>query len=62
MLELSGDPPAVSFRWPENRVGSKRLLSNTSIPVWQGEYIYSARTGGRWSASKRPPAKSLEHE
>ncbi len=46
MLELSWDPPAASFRWPEVRVASKRLLSNTSTPVLQGEYIYSARTGG----------------
>ena len=46
MLELSGDPPAASFRWPENRVPSKRLLSNTSTAVLQGEYIYSARTAG----------------
>src|SRR5438132_6363324 len=46
MLELSGDPPAASFRWPENRVPSKRLLSNTSSPVMQGEYIFSARTAG----------------
>jgi len=46
MLELSWDPPAASFRWPEIRVASKRLLSNTSTPVLQGEYIYSARTGG----------------
>jgi outer membrane protein assembly factor BamB len=46
MLELSGDPPAARFLWPENRVGSKRLLSNTSTALWQGDYIYSARTGG----------------
>jgi len=46
MLELSGDPPVASFRWPENRVPSKRLLSNTSSPVMQGAYIFSARTGG----------------
>jgi outer membrane protein assembly factor BamB len=46
MLGLSGDPPAANFRWPENRVPSKRLLSNTSSPFWQGEYIFSARTGG----------------
>ena len=44
--KLSGPPPAASFRWPENRVPSKRILSNTSTPVLQGEYIYSARTGG----------------
>jgi outer membrane protein assembly factor BamB len=46
MLGLSGDSPAASFRWPENRVPSKRLLSNTSSPVWQGDYIFSARSGG----------------
>ena len=46
MLELSADPPAASIRWPENRAPSKRLLSNTSTPVLQGEYIYSARTAG----------------
>jgi outer membrane protein assembly factor BamB len=46
MMELSGDPPAASFRWPENRVPTKRLLSNTSSPVQQGEYIFSARSSG----------------
>jgi outer membrane protein assembly factor BamB len=46
MTELSGDPPTVSFRWPENRAPSKRILSNTSTPVAQGEYIYSCRSPG----------------
>ena len=46
MLELSGNPPAASFRWPENRAPSKRILSNTSTAVPQGEYIYSARSSG----------------
>ena len=46
MLELSGDPPAASFRWPENRVASKRLLSNTSTAVLRGEYIYSCKSPG----------------
>jgi outer membrane protein assembly factor BamB len=46
MMELNGDTPAASFRWPENRVPSKRLLSNTSTPVLQGEYIFSARSPG----------------
>jgi hypothetical protein len=46
LLELSGDPPAVSFRWPENRAPSKRILSNTSTPLPQGEYIYSCRSPG----------------
>lgn len=46
MLELSGDPPAAKFLWPENRAPSRRLLSNTSTALIQGEYIYGARTGG----------------
>jgi outer membrane protein assembly factor BamB len=46
MLELSGPPPAATFRWPENRAPSKRILSNTSTPVLQGEYIYSCKSPG----------------
>jgi hypothetical protein len=46
MLELGGDPPAAKFLWPENRVPSKRILSNTSTPAAQGEYIYSCRSPG----------------
>ncbi len=46
MLELSGPPPAASFRWPENRVPSKWILSNTSTPVPKGDYIYSCKSPG----------------
>jgi outer membrane protein assembly factor BamB len=46
MLELNGDRPAASFRWPANRVPSQRLLSNTSTPVPRGEYIFSAKSSG----------------
>jgi len=46
MMELIGDPPAASFVWPENRVPTKRLLSNTSSPVRHGDYIFSARSSG----------------
>jgi outer membrane protein assembly factor BamB len=46
MLELGGDPPAARFLWPQDRSPSKRILSNTSTPVRQGEYIYSARSSG----------------
>jgi outer membrane protein assembly factor BamB len=59
MLELSGDPPAASFRWPEIRVASKRLLSNTSSPVIQGEYIYSARTSGALVCLEAATGKEL---
>jgi outer membrane protein assembly factor BamB len=46
MLDVSADPPVANFRWPENRVPTKRILSNTSTPVLQGEYIFSAKGWG----------------
>ena len=46
MAELSGPPPAVNFRWPENRAAAKRILSNTSTPLPQGEYIYCCKSPG----------------
>jgi outer membrane protein assembly factor BamB len=46
MLELNPDAPGARVLWPENRAPSKRLLSNTSTAVLQGEYIYSARSSG----------------
>jgi outer membrane protein assembly factor BamB len=39
MLQLGGDPSAAKFLWPENRVPSRRIFSNTSTPLMQGEYI-----------------------
>src|SRR5439155_10894662 len=59
MLELSGDPPAASFRWPENRAPSKRLLSNTSSPVLRGEHIFSARTSGALVCLEAATGKEL---
>jgi outer membrane protein assembly factor BamB len=46
MMELSGPPPAMKILWPENRAPSKRVLSNTSTPMPQGDYIYSCRSPG----------------
>ncbi len=43
MVEVSADPPAATFRWPEIRTPTKRIISNTSTPVLQGEYIYGAK-------------------
>src|SRR5436190_24104972 len=46
MMELLDEPPAVRFRWPENHAPSRRILSNTSTPLPQGEYIYSCKSPG----------------
>src|SRR5206468_10850081 len=59
MLELHGDPPAATFRWPENRVPARRILSNTSTPVWEGEYIFSAKSSGELVCLEAATGKQL---
>jgi outer membrane protein assembly factor BamB len=59
MIELRGDPPGATFLWPENRVPTRRILSNTSTPVWQGEYIYSARSSGELVCLQAATGKQL---
>jgi outer membrane protein assembly factor BamB len=46
MLKLEADPPTASVLWPETGAVSKRILSNTSTALLQGEYVYSAKTTG----------------
>ncbi|MBI4660545.1 MAG: PQQ-like beta-propeller repeat protein [Verrucomicrobia bacterium] len=46
MLKLDADKPAASVLWPETRAISKRVLSNTSTALLQGEYVFSAKTTG----------------
>ena len=44
MLDVSSDPPR--FLWPEIRTPSKRVLSNTSTPVMEDEYVFTAKGYG----------------
>jgi outer membrane protein assembly factor BamB len=44
MLDLKANAPR--FLWPPNRVPSRRVLSNTSTPVWLGNFIYAAKGFG----------------
>jgi outer membrane protein assembly factor BamB len=46
MLTLNADRPMASVLWPESRGASKRILSNTSTALLQGDYVYSARSSG----------------
>ncbi|HTG43752.1 MAG TPA: PQQ-binding-like beta-propeller repeat protein, partial [Verrucomicrobiae bacterium] len=44
MLDLGAGGPR--FLWPEIRVPSKRVLSNTSTPLLEGDYVFSAKGTG----------------
>jgi outer membrane protein assembly factor BamB len=46
MMELSGDAALATAMWPKSRVLARRVLSNTSTPLLQGDYVYSAKSGG----------------
>jgi len=46
MLELNADAPTAKVLWPETTAASKRILSNTSTPLLQGDYVYSAKSSG----------------
>ena len=48
MLELDPDRPEAVVRWPETMAPTKRLLSNTSSPLLQGDYVYSAKSSGEF--------------
>ncbi|MSU58668.1 MAG: hypothetical protein EXS35_10910 [Pedosphaera sp.] len=46
MLELDASRPAAKVLWPETLAAPKRILSNTSTPLLQGDYVYSAKSSG----------------
>ncbi len=46
MFELNADQPTAKVLWPESRAAAKRILSNTSTPLLQGDYVYSAKSSG----------------
>jgi outer membrane protein assembly factor BamB len=46
MFELNRDAPTAKVLWPDTMAPSKRLLSNTSSPLLQGDYVYSAKSSG----------------
>jgi len=46
MLKLDGKKPSASVLWPESRVATRRILSGTSTPLQQGNYVYSLSPDG----------------
>jgi outer membrane protein assembly factor BamB len=46
MLRLDPDKPAASVLWPATKAQTRRILSNTSMPLIQGDHVYSGRSSG----------------
>jgi outer membrane protein assembly factor BamB len=47
MLKLDPQKPAASILWPDTLAVSRRILSNTSTALLQGDYVFSARSFGQ---------------
>jgi outer membrane protein assembly factor BamB len=46
MFQLDKDRPAASILWPGTKPVARRILSNTSTPLFLGDHVYSARSSG----------------
>jgi outer membrane protein assembly factor BamB len=46
MLKLDQQRPAASILWPDTKAVTRRILSNTSTPLLQGEHVFSAKSSG----------------
>src|SRR5579883_1216205 len=46
MLKLNSNKPAATVVWPDTKAASRRILSNTSTPLIQGDHIFSAKSSG----------------
>jgi outer membrane protein assembly factor BamB len=46
MLKLDEKKPSASVLWPESRVATRRILSGTSTPLLQGNFVYSLNSAG----------------
>ncbi|MBI3849989.1 MAG: PQQ-like beta-propeller repeat protein [Verrucomicrobia bacterium] len=59
MFELDTNRPAAKVLWPDTMAPSKRLLSNTSTPMLQGDYVYSAKSSGELVCLEAGTGKQL---
>ncbi len=46
MFQLDRNQPVAKVLWPDTPSGTRRILSDTSTPLFQGDFIYSPRSGG----------------
>jgi outer membrane protein assembly factor BamB len=46
MFELDSQRPIAKVLWPDTASGTKRILSDTSTPLFRDDYVYSPRSGG----------------
>ena len=46
MFQLDRNQPAAKVLWPDTPSGTRRILSDTSTPLFKDGFVYSPRSGG----------------
>lgn len=46
MFQLDSDKPGAAVLWPASKAPSRRIFSHTSTALFQGDYLYSAKSSG----------------
>jgi outer membrane protein assembly factor BamB len=46
MFQLDRNRPAAKVLWPDTTSGTRRILSDTSTPLFRDDFVYSPRSGG----------------
>jgi len=46
MFKLNKQEPTAKVLWPDTPSGTRRILSDTSTPLFRDNFVYSPRSGG----------------
>jgi len=46
MFQLDRNQPGAKVLWPDTPSGTRRILSDTSTPLFRDDFVYSPRSGG----------------
>ena len=46
MFQLNKEQPTAKVLWPDTPSGTRRILSDTSTPLFRDNFVYSPRSGG----------------
>lgn len=59
MLQLDTKQPTATVLWPNTKAVGRRVLSNTSVPLFQDDYVYAAKSSGHLVCLKARTGKQL---
>ncbi|HTH46838.1 MAG TPA: PQQ-binding-like beta-propeller repeat protein [Candidatus Limnocylindria bacterium] len=59
MFRLDADRPAAQVLWPDTSSGTRRILSDTSTPLFRDDFVYGPRSGGAFVCLEAATGREL---